>query len=106
MKFLFALLIGAVWSFYATLLMDRPDMAATIHDPYPMILHGIFALVLLRTVWGVSAVEISLSKRPILGAPGVWLRNLIVLALGLALMVFTWHELLHDIDPSGVHRLW
>ncbi len=106
MKFLFALLIGLGWTFYATLLFDRPDLAATIQPPWPNVIHGVFALVLLRTVWGVSVDELRASNTRWYGAPAVWLRNLFVLAMGLAVMAFTWHLLLQGIDPTGHRRLW
>ncbi len=106
MKFLLALLVGLVWTFYVTLLFDRPDMAATIRDPWPNVIHGVFAIVLLRTIWGISVDELRASKSRWFGAPAVWLRNLFVLAMGLAVMAFTWHLLLQGIDPSGLRPLW
>jgi hypothetical protein len=106
MKFLLALLVGLAWTFLVTLTFERPDMARTIPAPWPNVMHGVFAVVLLLTVWGVSAEELRRSSARWSNAPGVWLRNLFVLAMGLAVMVFTWHLLLQGIDPTGVRRLW
>jgi hypothetical protein len=106
MKFLLACLIGLGWTFYVALLIDRPDMAATVTEPWPKIIHAVFAIVLLRTVYGLSADEIKLTDRPWRRAPGIWLRNLIVAGLALALMLFACREVLNGIDPTGLRRLW
>ena len=106
MRLIFASLIGLGWTFYITLLIDRPDLAATVTEPWPKVIHGVFLIVLIRTLYGVSADEIRLTKGRIFRAPGIWLRNLIVIGLGLLLMWFTCHWVLNGVDPTGQRKLW
>ncbi len=104
--FLFACLIGLGWTFFVALLIDRPDLAATVPQPWPQVIHGVFLIVLARTLYGVSATEIRLTHGGFSRAPRIWLRNLIILGLGLTLMVFTCREVLNGIDPTGHRALW
>jgi hypothetical protein len=106
MRIILASLIGLGWTFYIALLIDRPDLAATVLEPWPKVIHGVFFIVLMRTLYGVSADEIRLSKGRFLRAPSIWLRNLIVVGLGLALMLFTCREVLNGVDPTGLRKLW
>ncbi len=106
MKFLLACLIGFGWTFYIALLIDRPDLAAAVVEPWPKIIHGVFLIVLLRTVYGLSAGEVRYASSKFRNAPVIWLRNLVVTALGVLLMLFTCRELLNGLDPTRVRDLW
>jgi len=106
MNLLVASLVGLGWTFFVALLIDRPDMAATVHEPWPKVIHGVFLVVLVLFVYGASANEIRLTKGRFFRAPAIWLRNLIVIGLGLALMLFTCREVLNGVDPTGARKLW
>ncbi len=106
MKFLLACLVGLGWTFYMALLIDRPDLAAAVTEPWPKIIHGVFLIVLLRTVYGLSAGEVHYAANRLRHAPVIWLRNLVVTLLGVLLMLFTCREVLNGLDPTGVRDLW
>lgn len=106
MMLLVGLIVGGAWAFYVALLLDRPDMAQTLAPPWPMALHVVFAVVFLATVYRYSHREIATSKSWWRHGPGIYLRNLVVLGLGMALILFTCREVLGGVDPSGVRQLW
>ncbi len=106
MKFPVAFLLGCAWAFYATLLLDRPDLAQAVVAPWDQIAHAAFALLLIRTVVGVSWDEIRSSRPEWRVASGVLLRNLVVMLLGEALLVFTSRAILNGIDPTHHRPLW
>lgn len=106
MTILLASLIGLCWTFFVALLIDRPDLAATVPEPWPRVIHSVFLIVLVLAVFSVSATEVRMTKGRLFRAPAIWLRNLIVLGLGLALMLFTCREVLNGVDPTGLRKLW
>jgi hypothetical protein len=106
MKFLIAFILGAAWAFYVAVLMDRPDLARVVTSPWGLVAHAGFALLLTRTVIGVSWDEIRSSRLRWRDGFGVLLRNLIVTLLGETLLVFISRTLLNGIDPTHHRALW
>ena len=106
MTFLFTLLLGGAWAFYAALLLDRPDLARIVPEPYPLVVHGLFVVLLLWAVARVSSPEIRSASSAWRHGPMIFLRNLVVVSLGVVLLVFTSREILHGIDPTGVRPIW
>ena len=98
--------VGGAWAFYVALLIDRPDMAATIHEPFPNAFHIAFAVFMLVMVYRLSHREIMTSKQWAKYGIGIYLRNFVVVMLGIALLLFTCREVLNGVDPTGVRKLW
>ena len=99
------LLVAAGWSVLVALLLDRPDLAAAIPPPYQTAAHAAFALMLLVVVIRASIGEVrgnSSGARSV----AIFLRNLVVIGLGVALMLFTCREILHGVDPTGTRHIF
>ncbi len=104
MILLLFILIAAAWAFYATLLAERPDLAVTlIPTQYETLINTTFAIILLAAVLKFSWREIRTSSGNSLK---IYLRNLVVISLGIALLIFTTHEILNGLDPTGRRRLF
>lgn len=104
---LLTLLLCGAWAFYIALLIDRPDLAATIVPAGDMlVVNAVFAVFFLITVYRLSHLEISRSKSMIRNGPGIYLRNLVVIGLGVGLIVFACREVLHGVDPTGRRALF
>ena len=101
MRLLLLLIVGGLWAFYVTLLLDRPDLAHVVPDQYAVVVHVGFGLFFLWIVYAWSDVEIRTSKSWWRNGPGIFLRNLVVIGLGVGLLVFTCREVLHGVDPTG-----
>lgn len=103
---LLILLAAGLWSFYITLLLDRPDLATIVPPDLEPIVHASFAIILLATTLAWSWIEIKTSKSWLKHGLGIYLRNLIVISLGVALIIFTCREVVHGLDPTGHQPLW
>ena len=106
MNLLLLVLIGGAWSFYATLLMDRPDLAAIVVPPWDTAAHAGFALFMVVMVYRLSHREIMTSKSAWKWGPWIYLRNFAVISLGILLLIFISHTVLHGVDPTGARKLW
>jgi len=106
MNFILVLLVGGAWAFYVALLIDRPDMAATIPEPFPNAFHIAFAVFMVVMVYRLSHGEIITSKQWAKHGLGIYMRNFVVVMLGIGLLLFTCREVLHGVDPSGMRKLW
>jgi hypothetical protein len=106
MIFLLLLILAGAYSFYIALLIDRPDLAKIVPPDLSPFVHGAFVVLLLWTLWRVTYPEIRTANRKWRYGPTITLRNLIVLCLGLALLLFASREILNGMDPSGHRKLW
>jgi len=106
MKFILALLLATLWSFYVALLLDRPDLAKAVMPPWDKIAHGAFGVVLLRAVVGLSWDEIKHAKSWRAHGLGIVLRNSLVTLLGIGFLVFTCRAVLDGIDHTHLRKLW
>jgi hypothetical protein len=106
MKLLIMLLAGGAWSFFAAILMFRPDLAHIVPEQYQPAVHIAFGLFLVWMAGNLSWPEIRTAARPWRYGLQILLRNLAVLGLGVALLVFISHELLHGMDPTGQRAMW
>lgn len=106
MSLLLGMVASFVWTFYVALLIDRPDLARTVHEPWPLVIHVGFVVVFLLSAYRFSHREIVSSTSWWRHGPGIYVRNLVVIGLGVGLILFTCREVLHGVDPSGVRKLW
>ena len=106
MNLLLLVLVGGAWAFYATLLLDRPDLAAIVVPPWDIVAHAGIALFMVVMVYRLSHREIMTSKAVLKHGPGIYLRNFAVVSLGILLLIFISHTVLHGVDPTGVRKLW
>lgn len=106
MNILFGLIIGSAWAFYEALILDRPDLAAIIHKPYATMIHIAFAVFFLGLVFILSWPEIYNSINRWINGPKIYLRNTIVVGLGVVLLLYGSRILLNGIDPTGHRALW
>ena len=106
MRFLILLILAGAWSFYLALIIDRPDLAKIVPPDLSPFVHGAFVLLLLWTLWQVTFPEIRTASKKWRYGPQITLRNLVVLCLGIALLLFASREVLHGMDPTGHKALW
>jgi hypothetical protein len=106
MNILLGLIIGSAWAFYEALILDRPDLAAVIHDPYATIIHIAFAAFFLGLVFVLSWQEMHRPTRWWITWPKIYLRNTIVMSLGVVLLIYGSRILLNGIDPTGHRAVW
>ncbi len=106
MSFLLMLILAGAWSFYAALLIDRPDLARIVPPDLAPFVHVAFGLLVLWTLWRVTFPEVRTASRRWRYGPSIALRNLVVLALGMALLIFASREILNGMDPTGHKALW
>lgn len=107
MKLLIALIGGGLWAFFIALQLDRPDLAVKlVPEASQILVHGGFVVFLLWVVYVFSHREIRSSKSWWRHGPGIYLRNLVVISLGVVLLIFTCREVLNGVDPTGTRALW
>lgn len=106
MNILLGLMIGAAWAFFAGLILDRPDLAAVIREPYATGIHIAFGVFFLSLVFVLSFHEIRMSKARWINGPKIYLRNAVVMGLGVVLLIYGSRILLNGIDPTGHRALW
>jgi hypothetical protein len=106
MNILIGLILGSAWAFYEALVIDRPDLAAIIHEPYGTIIHIAFAVFFLALTFVLSFQEMRRSKSWWINGPKIYLRNAVVIGLGVVLLVVMSRWLLDGIDHTGHRALW
>ncbi len=100
------LLVGGLWSFFVAVILDRPDQITFLPHSTVTALHVGFAVFILLTTFTLARAEIRNVLNPWRNGPVIMLRVMAILAAGEVLMIFISRELLHGIDPSGLHKLW
>ena len=106
MNILLGLIIGAAWAFYEGLVLDRPDLAAVIHEPYATGIHIVFGVFFLSLAFVLSFEEIRRSRAWWFNGPKIYVRNAVVMALGVVVLIYGSRILLNGIDPTGHRALW
>lgn len=106
MNMLLGLIVGTGWAFYAALLLDRPDLAAVVPRPYGTAIHIGFIAFFLGLTFLLSWQEMRRTTAWWINGPKIYLRNTVVIGLGVVLLVYGSRILVDGIDPTGHQALW
>jgi len=99
-------IFGSAWGMFIVLSQERPDLLYMLPVSAQHNIHIGLAIVLVISSIQASWAEIIHSARPLVSAPAIIMRNVLILLAGVALCSFVAHELLTGIDPTGHRKLW